>query len=176
MKGCSRSHTAASRLGRLRWLWRLAAILGSFCFLGAIPTAVAQTSDHPATRPTPAWKGLEDAKAARGQRFVEAVNAFSAGESEEEAKESVPSAYVMIDLPPVAADAERKMVLEFRGIRADTLATFYNEACKGQRDAVHFQCSAARFTTTITQKLPVEPACQLLEALVLTACHIQPSP
>ena len=67
------------------------------------------------------------------------------------------------------------MVLEFRGIRADTLATFYNEANKGQRHAVDFQCSAARFTTTITQKLPVEPACQLLEALVLTACKIRPS-
>ncbi len=122
---------------------------------GAFPTALAQPpGNEPATRALPGWAALEEAEAARGQHFVDAVNALSVGASGEKANASGSTAYVMIDLPATPASDKRPIVLEFRGVRADTLATFYNEACKGQRNAVDFQCPAARFTTTITQKLP----------------------
>jgi hypothetical protein len=130
-------------------------------------------ADHPTPRVEPPWAAFENAQAAHGQRFVDAVQAFAAKESDDRAHSSGNAAYVMIELPAPPASNERPMVIGFNGVRADVLAKFYAEACKGTRSVVELRCPPDRFTITITPDLPRERACQLLEGLLLTACRPQ---
>jgi len=156
-----------------RCVW-CAGVLGGLLLVASQSRVWAQAAaDHPTPRFEPPWAAFENAQAAHGQRFVDAVQAFAAKESGERAHPSGTAAYVMIELPAPPASDERPMVIGFNGVRADVLAKFYAEACRGTRSVVELQCPPGRFTITITPDLPRERACQLLEGLLLTACKPQ---
>jgi len=151
-----------------------ARVLGGLLLVASQSLVWAQAgADHPTPRFEPPWAAVENAQAAHGQRFVDAVQAFVAKEAGESAHPSGAAAYVMIELPAPPASDERPMTIGFNGVRGDVLAKFYAEACRGTRPVVELQCPPGRFTITITPDLPRERACQLLEGLLLTACKPQ---
>ena len=148
----------------------LAGILGLLSLIGALGLAPAQaTDDQAAPRLVPAWAAVENAAVAHGQRFVDAVKALPPETPAKDANPSRRTAYVMIELAAPASE-DRPVITEFRGIRSDSLATFYNEMCKGRRDAVEFHCPPGRFTISTTEDLPLGQACDLLRGLLLISC------
>lgn len=105
---------------------------------------------------------------ARGKRFVEAANEANAGSA-------AVTAYVMIDLPPLQPSADqRRIAIEFAGISATALATFYTEVCQREAPALGRDCAARRITIGTSEHLPPGEACRIVEGALVAVCA--PSP
>ena len=155
----------ATRRRRSRFAIALVALGWAACNLSPRPgLAQAAAGGTPASVASAA---PEDAEA-RAARFVNAVKEFTAADG---SHQPGASAFLMLDIPKEAPrKGEQAIAIEFRAIRADTLATFYAKACGPDGPRIDSHCESRRLTIPTTEKLPQMQACRFVEAALLAAC------
>jgi hypothetical protein len=129
-------------------------MVGWACTIAPRPALAQAAADTPA-KAVPAGAATGGAEAARGERFVNAVRSFTATGN---IRPAGASAFLMVDIPnnETPPSGERTISIEFRDIRAETLAKFYADACGPDGPRIERRCALRQLTITTTQELAAD--------------------